>query len=470
MQPSSKNECDHIESAKVIASSSQPLSSDAEKERRLVRKLDRTILVWIMILYLLSYLDRSNIGNARNIGLATDLHLNSSMYQLASASFYIGTFLFGTIGGLMLKVIKPSTWLGLCAIGWGSPFASSWEFFEASFAPGCALYLSFWYLKSELSLRIAAYAGMSAASGVISGLIAYGVGNAGFHKPAAWQVLFMVEGLPTIVFGLLTFWVPPGRPEMGKSHWFTDEEHLIILSRRTRFTKNSDDGINWVQIRGAFKDYRLYLFVFIYSGLSLSLAVSAVFLPTIVGTLGYKSVEANLMTAPVYGVAYFVLLVTAWLSDRFRMRGPFIALGGLIAGIGYILLGTLSDQKSRYGVCILAIAGTYMAFPLTLAWISSTFAGDSKAGTGIGVVIAVTHAVGVAASTIYPAEDAPHYLMGNAVSGALTLTTAVAAILMSFLLFRENRSRDKKYGRPEIGIPIDMGGDADMARDYRYEL
>ncbi|KAK6214609.1 hypothetical protein LQW54_004331 [Pestalotiopsis sp. IQ-011] len=188
MQSASKNEGEHVESAKDIASlHTSPV--DAGKERRLVRKLDRTILVWIMTLYLLSYLDRSNIGNARNIGLATDLNLNSSMYQLASASFYIGTFLFGTIDGLMLKVMKPSTWLGLCAVGCGWGAVSCLQaactnpggliavcfflgVFEASFAPGCTLYLSIRYLKSELSLRITAYAGMSAASGVISGPIA----------------------------------------------------------------------------------------------------------------------------------------------------------------------------------------------------------------------------------------------------------------------------------------------------------
>ena len=60
------------------------------------------------------------MGNARNIGLEADLNLSSNLYQLASASFYIGTVLFGTIGGLMLKVVKPSTWLGVCAIGWGA--------------------------------------------------------------------------------------------------------------------------------------------------------------------------------------------------------------------------------------------------------------------------------------------------------------------------------------------------------------
>lgn len=114
--------------------------------------------------------------------------------------------------------------------------------------------------------------------------------------------------------------------------------------------------------------------------------------------------------------------------------------------------------------------GTYMAFPIVLTWITSTFAGDTKAGVGIGIVIAVTHAVGVAASNIYPKSDAPYYLMGNAVSSALTFTTALSACLMSFLLFRENRKRDRRYGKPEAGVPIDMGGDADKVPDYRYEI
>lgn len=111
-----------------------------------------------------------------------------------------------------------------------------------------------------------------------------------------------------------------------------------------------------------------------------------------------------------------------------------------------------------------------MAFPIVLAWISSTFAGDTKAGVGLGIVIAVTHAVGVAASNIYPNSDAPYYVKGNAVSGALTFCTAVATAAMSFLLYRENRRRDQIYGRPEVGVPIDMGGDADKVPNYRNEI
>jgi dipeptide/tripeptide permease len=95
--------------------------------------------------------------------------------------------------------------------------------------------------------------------------------------------------------------------------------------------------------------------VVIYSGLSLSLAVASVFLPTIVGTLGFTSVRANLMTVPVYASAYICLLITAWLSDSFQKRGIPIALGGLIAGIGYILLGVLKNNDARYIMCFLAV-------------------------------------------------------------------------------------------------------------------
>ncbi|KAI1051562.1 hypothetical protein LB506_003801 [Fusarium annulatum] len=485
--PEKQQPCLHLENntEATKANTESPEAFGLANEKRLVRKLDRTILPWIMLLYLLSYIDRSNMGNARNIGLEADIGLSSVQYQIASASFYIGTVIFGTIGALMLKVFKPSTWLGICAVGWGAVSTLQAAcvnpggliavrfflgVFEASFAPGCALYLSFWYLKSELSLRIAAYAGMSALSGVVSGVVAYGMGLAKDMAVTPWQGLFLVEGLPTIAVGIATFWMLPGRPESVKSFWFTEEEHQIILNRRSRFTKNADEGISKAQVKAAFLDYRLYLFCVMYSGLSLSLAVAAVFLPTIVKDLGYHSVQANLMTAPIYAVAYVTLLVTAALSDRFRVRGIPISVGGLIAGAGYICLGLLKDDLSRYITCFLAVTGTYMAFPIVLTWITSTFAGDTKAGVGLGIVIAVTHAVGVAASNIYPKTDTPYYLMGNAVSGSLVFLTALSAVSMSVMLYKENRRRDRRFGRPEAGVPIDMGGDADKAQDYRYEI
>lgn len=209
---------------------------------------------------------RGNIGNARKIGLAEDLSLSSSQYNWASAAFYCGTIPFGPIGGLMLKVVNPSVWLAVCLVGWGALAAIQAAttnaagitvvrfflgVFEASFAPGCALYISFWYLKSELALRIAAYAGTSALSGIVGSLIAYGFGSAKNSlaiKP--WQALFITEGVPTIAFGLITYFILPGRPESGRSWWFTEAEHAIALDRRNKFTSQSEDkGINFGHIK-----------------------------------------------------------------------------------------------------------------------------------------------------------------------------------------------------------------------------
>lgn len=208
---------------------------------------------------------RSNTGNARSIGLQKDLHLTSDSWALASSAFYIATFLFSTIGGLMLKVVQPSTWLSICMIGWGimstlqavchngADLAAVRFFlglFEASFAPGCAIYLSFWYLKTELSLRIAAYAGTSALSGVVGGLVAYGLGSSKHLLLPAWKTLFIVEGVPTFVLGIATYFYLPGRPESGKSKWFSEEEHSIVLARRTRYVKNNDNGIDLRHLLG----------------------------------------------------------------------------------------------------------------------------------------------------------------------------------------------------------------------------
>lgn len=111
-----------------------------------------------------------------------------------------------------------------------------------------------------------------------------------------------------------------------------------------------------------------------------------------------------------------------------------------------------------------------MAFPLVLAWISSTFASDTKSGVGIGIVIAVTHAVGVAASHIYPDSDAPRYVMGNAVSSSLGFSTAVGSVIMMLLLFQENRRRDRRYGKPEEGAVVYVGAEADKNPNFRYML
>ncbi|RSH93713.1 hypothetical protein EHS25_006360 [Saitozyma podzolica] len=459
-------------------------SHTQDEERAFVRRLDRRVLPWIMILYMLSYLDRSVLGNSVALGIKQDLHLVGSEYEWAGALFYCATFAFGTIGGLMLKVVKPRYYLAGCCIGWGgmaaaqaaaTGFASLGAIrfllglFEASFAPGCAFYLSFWYTKDELTLRIAAYAGTSAISGVIGGLVSYAFGFASQNVLKQWQWLFIAEGIPTIIVGVLTPFILPDRPEQVKPRWMSDKEHAIALDRRNRYVKNaSDEGINWNHVRAGFMDYRLWLFAVIYAGLSLSLAVISIFLPSLLSVMGFAGYKSNLMTVPPYAVGYFGLLLLSWVSGRIHQRGILISLAAAVGGVGYLLVGLVSGSAVRYFGAFLVVGGTYWSFPIVLAWIANTFATDSKAATGLGAVIAVTHAVGIAAAHIFPSNQAPQYRMGSIVSAALMLAAAVGAIVMSQLLQTENKRRDRLQ-RDETG-PVALGAAADKDPNFRYVL
>ncbi|WWC93838.1 hypothetical protein V866_000674 [Kwoniella sp. B9012] len=485
-----KHEDEFIEMADTTKQDPEAVASvearhTPEEEKAFVRKLDRRVLPWIMLLYLLSYLDRSNLGNSVALGIKKDLNLVGTDYEWASAMFYVATFCFGTVGGLMLKIVKPSYYLGGCCIGWGMMAALQATakgfgslagirfllgLFEASFAPGCAFYLSFWYTKHELVLRIAAYAGTSALSGVIGGLISYGFGTASNHPLKRWQWLFISEGIPTIVIGLITPFVLADRPEVEKPKWLSEAELAIAMDRRTRYVKNaSDPGVNWKQVGMTFLDYRLWLFAVLYSGLSLSLAVIAIFLPSLLGVMGYASYKANLMTVPPYAVGYFGLLLISWLSDRYRQRGFPIAIASTIGGAGYLIVGLVKESKVRYFGAFMAVAGTYWSFPLVLGWISNTFATDSKSATGLGVVIAVTHAVGIAAAHIYPTKDSPQYRTGSIVSAALMFASCASALFMRSLLDRENKKRDAKYGIAEADGAV-LGSEGDKDANMRYIL
>jgi hypothetical protein len=136
----------------------------------------------------------------------------------------------------------------------------------------------------------------------------------------------------------------------------------LIYNRLLGKSKEVTRQSQLLNFDSAFKDFRLYLFCVIYAGLSLSLAVMSIFLPTIIGELGYHAIAANLMTAPVYGTAYACLLLTAYISDLVNQRGIPIAIGGLISGIGYLLLGLLNDQKARYAAAFLAATVSF-SFP-----------------------------------------------------------------------------------------------------------
>ncbi|KAI0642691.1 MFS general substrate transporter [Trametes meyenii] len=454
------------------------------EERKLVRKLDKRILPVVCIMYF-AYLDRSNLGNARLQGLPRDvLHGDPTgvLYDWVNSAFFFSYILCQVPALLLSKLCAPRTWLGCMMLGWGlcslfmcTAFDFSGLFvariglgaFEAGFAPAIPLYMSFFYTKEELGMRMAYWFSFSAIAGAFSGLIAFGIQN--LHVAIAnWKLLFIIEGSPTVFVGALATFLLPNRPE--ETTLFGEKEREIALRRANRGTR-SDVGrvLNKAHVRAAFKDWRVYAGAIIYFGGNCALASLSAFLPTIIATLGYTNALAQLLTVPPYAVAVVYMCTTAYASDRTQNRGGFIAAASTLGAIGYaILVGIHSNVYARYFAMFCITSGTYSTIGLMFAWYAHNLGSESKKAAGMPLYMAIGQCGSILGTHLYPTIEGPRYSKGFSVTCALQFTAVVSALVLMKSYRKENQRRDVVYGRPLPDSPVDTSVWADKAPLFRY--
>ncbi|KAI8066803.1 major facilitator superfamily domain-containing protein [Gongronella butleri] len=440
---------------------------DPVVEKRLLRKIDLRIVPWVAILYLLLSLDRNNIGNARLGTLEKDLNLVGNDYYTALTIFFAGYVIFMIPSNLMLKWVKPSRWIASTMILWGvSSLCQAFTHnaagliacrfflgaFENGVGPATPLYLSFWYLREELALRIAIYFGASTIAGAFAGAIGYGVlrNLEGAHGIAGWRWLFIVEAIPTIVFGFLTYFALPNLPSSKNKIWLTPEERQVAIDRIEQGGNNDTKPFDKKQFTTAFLDYRLWLAVLIYIGLNVCLASFAVFLPTIIKDLGFTSLTANLLTIPPYVIACIVVFIISWNSDRTLQRGYHIMGVTSIGVLGYIFLLVSQNVPLSYVGAILAATGIYPNIALVQAWVANNCLGHTKRATSLAIVSMVAQCFAILGTQIYPATDAPRYRKGHGVCLAFMVLAFGSAAVLRFMLNRENKKRDNEHGKPTV--------------------
>ena len=456
-------------------------------ERQLKRKLDAVILPLTTLLYLSAYLDRGNMGNAKLQGVQRDLMDGSdTKFSIALSCFYIAYILFNVPGNIMAKVFKPSTSIAIAAVIWGTAStlqAAAFNFpgilvcrlfigiGEAGFGPTVPFYYSIWYKRDEIAIRNACFIGCGALAGAFGGLIAYGVS---FIKNsrigATWRILFLIEGLPTLVLALLIFLCLPTRPE--SSTYLTAEERTLAT---TRLTSSHSGGAHtrkfqWSGVRRAVTDYKIYLWGVIYLGVNLTLASISGFLPTIITSLGYSDASAQLYSVPPYACAAVFMILTSLLSDRFRCRGLVVAGVMMISCTGWIILLVVVDnQHARYFATFLLVMGSFAAVPLTLSWVSNNSANESQRVVELGMLNGIGQCFAILASFIFPASDKPLWRKGFALNLAFNGLATIVALVLYVILRHENARRDRKEGgHPSDTTVVDVDTYNDLAPGFRY--
>lgn len=455
-----------------------------EEEKQLVRKLDRRILPFVCLLYLFAYLDRTNLGNARLQGLPQEI-LNSDptgvLFDWISSAFFFSYILCQVPATILSKLVPPRIWMAATAIGWGlcsTLMATTFNFgsimtarvmlgvFEAGFGPAIPVYLSLFYTKEEIGLRIAGWFGFAAVAGAFGGILAFGIQNA--HVAISnWKLLFIIEGTPPIILGILTVFYLPNRPE--STSFLNERERQIAVNRMNRAT-SGDIGatVNKAHIGAAFRDWRVYIAGVIYFGLNSALASISFFLPTFLNTL-FDKAEAQLLTVPPYAVAAVILLSFSWASDRLQTRGIFMTTASTIGAVGYlILLVVPTNHHARYFATFCIVSGTYATIGLIIAWFAHNLGSETKRATGIPMFMAIGQCGSVLGSHLFPLTDQPRYIKGFAANCGLEFLAALCAIVLSVSYRYDNAKRNRLYGVPEPDERVETKVLADKAPNFRY--
>ncbi|OJJ54331.1 hypothetical protein ASPSYDRAFT_1162467 [Aspergillus sydowii CBS 593.65] len=363
-------------------------------EAQLRRKIDTRILPLIVIIYLLNYLDRNSITQARLYGLQEDTGVKGAQYQTAISIFSAGYIVMQLPSALLMTKMRPSLYLPCCIIIWAivsgctsavtSPAGLLVLRFvlgivEAPFFPGAIFYLSAWYTKRELGVRMALLICGLLLSNAFAGLISAGIlsGMAGVGNLAAWRWLFFLEGIATVLLGLLAMIVLPDFP--GTTKWLSEAERVIAQARLAVDAGSPDllDEGKVPMVRGigrALRDYRVWLLACLQMATTASISYSH-FFPTLIQEIGFENnTIVLLLTSPPYLFAFFWALGFAWSADRMQVRSPQAGFSQVIAIVGAVLLVATPRrlQWARYAFTFLVSAGTFGVYSTTYAWLSST--------------------------------------------------------------------------------------------------
>ncbi|KAK9236289.1 major facilitator superfamily domain-containing protein [Lipomyces kononenkoae] len=464
-----------------------------EEERQLRRKIDRYLMPLITTLFVLAFLDRSNIGNARIAGLQESFNLTSNQFDWLLTAFYISYISFEWVGFLW-NVVPAHIYVTMCLFGWGlvaslqSVTFNYWSLFilrfllgvgEASFGPGVPMYLSFFYLRKEMGFRTGIFMSAAPLSTAFAGTIAYLITSMADHTPIdSWRVLLFVEGIPCMLMACVVWNYLPDRPSTA---YFLDLKDKIIVRSRYRrrvevegeqVSHSASHGFKWDEALEVLQDPKVYVTAAMFFLANIAYASMPVFLPLILRDMGYHQITAQGLSAPPYLVAYVTVLVTTYLSDKRKSRAEFIIFHSSISAAGYLVLALSRDTFTRYCAIFFVASGFFSVVTIVIAWTINNQSSEAGKGTGMVMLNTIGQCGPLVGTRLYPESDAPYYERGMIICSIAMFTVAILAIMLRRHLamlnadsYKEERYRLINDENSSQSVPSMVDDDEDQYDD-----
>jgi sugar phosphate permease len=402
-----------------LARALEPSSSTAAHDDLLYRKVSLRIVPFLFLCYVVSFLDRINIGFAQ-LQMKHDLGFSDAMYGLGAAVFYIGYVLFEVPSNLLLSRFGARRTFTRIMLLWGVASVGMMMVstpahfyllrfmlgvFEAGFFPGIVLYLTYWYPARRRAAVLSVFFAGVAVAGVLGGLV------------SGW-IMRDMGGAPAVVLGLVAAFYLVDGPQHAK--WLTAAEKAQLIAERDEDrTASSHSSHSFVQ---ALRNPRVYLFAFIYFSLTCASLTLSFWMPLMIRDFGIRDVLAiSLYSVIPNAIGAVGLVLIARHSDRRAERRRHFAVCTIGGGIALSLLTLhLSSFPAMLAILSLATLLIFSALPIFWTVPSSYLSGAAAAGG-----IALISSIGITSGIVSPWAIGQIKMHTGSMDSALYILTAL---------------------------------------------
>lgn len=352
---------------------------------------------------------------------------------------------------------------------------SSNRVFEAGFFPGAVYLLSTWYTRYEVQKRYTIFYGVGCVAGALSGIMAYGIskmeGDAGLR---GWRWIFIIEGTISCVGALTSFVFLVGFPEDSHLSWnfLSFEERNFVIRRVNRDREDAEtEPFSFAAFLSPAADFKIWVFAFMFFCVTTVGYSINYFLPIILvglGTciyspsfphlpatsasyrripvlmrnpsqLGFSVAQSQCLIVPPWAFTGLYMYAQAWLSDRYRLRGPFIALNAIVAIVGLVLMAYHPSNGVRYFGTFLVVAGASGNTPPVLAYQANNIRGHWKRAFCSATLVGAGGIGGIAGALVFRSQDMPRYLPGIYASLTCNFCILVCTAGLSVWFYYQNK-------------------------------
>ena len=417
-------------------------SANEQEQNRVYAKVFWRIMPFLMLCYVIAYLDRVNVGFAK-LQMSVDLGFSETVFGLGAGVFFLGYFLFEVPSNILMHKVGARVWIARIMITWGILSAAfmyvetPMQFYvlrfllglaEAGFYPGIILYLTYWYPSHRRAKVIAVFMSGIPVAGILGNPLSGWImdafhGTTGMH---GWQWMFVIEAVPAVLIGLATLaYLDNG---IAKAKWLSADEKKLLEDEIAADQKGKESVHSFADI---VSDKRVWLMCLIYFCFVMGQYGLTLWMPTLVKATGVTgNLHIGLLSAIPFGCAIIAMNLIGRSADARRERRWHLIVPALMGAVGFVGAALFADNTAiSIAALSLAAAGVLTCAPLFWS-LPTSFLSGAAAAVGIAAINSVGNLAGfVSPYLIGYLKDLTHSGATGMYMLAIMLVIGSAAVL-----------------------------------------